>query len=373
MRKSCGVPFKMARAPQTSYKNPMTHKPSISRAHFGATREGAPVELYTLRRGAIEARITNYGGIVTSLITPDCHGQPGDVTLGYDHLDGYIRNSPYFGALVGRYGNRIANGKFTLNGVTYQLPVNNGPNCLHGGIRGFDKMVWTAKVNESVPALELSYVSKDGEEGFPGDLRVEAVYSLTEDNGLRLDYTATTDKDTVLNLTQHGYFNLAGKGDVLGHEIFIDADRFTPTDETAIPTGELRPVAGTPFDFRKPTAIGARINDADDQIRIGHGYDHNFALNHPDGRLDVIARAYEPTSGRVMETLTTQPGVQFYTGNHLDGSITGKGGIVYKARHGFCLEAQHYPDSPNKPSFPSVVLKAGETHQSTIIYRFSAR
>ena len=349
----------------------MSHdEQKISKAPFGTTKEGTAVDLYTLRRGAVEARITNYGGIATSLLTPDRHGKIGDVVLGYDHLDGYLKSSPYFGALVGRYGNRIANGKFSLNGVTYKLPVNNGPNCLHGGIRGFDKVVWQAKAVESGPALELSYLSKDGEEGFPGNLSVKAVYSLTEDHGLRLDYTATTDKDTVLNLTQHTYFNLASKGDILGHEVFIDADRFTAVDENLIPTGELRSVAGTPFDFRQLTAIGSRIDQADPQLKLGHGYDHNYVLNHPAGRLDVIARAFDPSTGRILETLSTEPGVQFYTGNHLDGSIVGKGGWSYKARHGFCLEAQHYPDSPNKPGFPSVVLKPGQTYRNTIIYRF---
>jgi aldose 1-epimerase len=348
----------------------MSHEKQISKGPFGVTKEGVAVDLYTLRRGDIEARITNYGGIVTSLLTPDRDGKHGDVVLGYDHLEGYLKSSPYFGALVGRFGNRIAGGKFSLNGVTYKLPANNGPNCLHGGLTGFDKVVWQARAIESEPALELSYLSRDGEEGFPGNLSVRAVYSLTADNGLRLDYTATTDKDTVLNLTQHTYFNLAGKGDVLAHEVFIDADHFTAVDENLIPTGELRPVAGTPFDFRKQTPIGARINQDDAQLNLGHGYDHNFALNHPTGRLDVIARAFDPSSGRILEASSTEPGMQFYTGNHLNGSIFGKGGWAYQARNGFCFEAQHYPDSPNQPSFPSVVLKPGETYRSTIIYRF---
>jgi aldose 1-epimerase len=351
----------------------MSGNKSIAKAPFGLTPDGTAVDLFTLRRGTLEARITNYGGIITALLAPDRHGQPGDVVLGYDHLEGYIKKSPYFGALVGRYGNRIANARFTLGGATYQLPVNNGPNCLHGGKRGFDKVVWEAKPDDAGPSLELNYLSKDGEEGFPGNLRVKAVYSLTEDNGLRLDYTATTDKETAINLTQHTYFNLAGQGDVLRHEVFIDADRFTPVDEHLIPTGELKSVAGTPFDFRQPTAIGARINQPDHQLQLGLGYDHNYVLNHPPGGLDLIARAHEPTSGRVLETLTTEPGVQFYTGNHLDGSITGKNGVVYKARHGFCLETQHFPDSPNKPNFPSAFLQPGQTYQHTIIYRFSTR
>jgi aldose 1-epimerase len=348
----------------------MSHQSTISKSPFGATKEGIAVNLYTLRRGPIEARISNYGGTLTSLLVPDRHGVPGDVALGYDHLDGYLKSSPYFGALVGRFGNRIAKGKFTLNGVTYQLPINNGTNCLHGGIRGFDKVVWQARTIDSGAALELSHLSKDGDEGFPGNLDVKAVYSLTEDRGLRLDYTATTDKDTVLNLTEHSYFNLAGHGDVLGHEVYIDADRFTPVDENLIPTGELRSVVGTPFDFRQPTTIGSRIDQADPQLKLGRGYDHNFVLNHPAGHLDVIARAFDPSSGRILEALSTEPGVQFYTGNFLDGSITGKRGWTYQARHGFCFEAQHYPDSPNQPSFPSVVLKPGEVYRNTIIYRF---
>ena len=316
----------------------------LTRKPFGNAPDGTPVDLFILRRGPIEARITNYGGILTSLLTPDRHGKIADVVLGHDHLDGYLKNnSPYFGALVGRVGNRIANGKFSLNGITYKLPVNNGPNCLHGGIQGFNKVVWQAKTIESGPTLELSYLSKDGEEGFPGNLNVKAVYTLTEDRGLRLDFTASTDKDTIVNLTEHSYFNLAGHGDILNHELFIDADRFTPVAETCIPTGELKSVAATPFDFRQPTKIGARISQDHPQLKIGCGYDHNYVLNHPTGRLDVIARAFDPSSGRILECLTTEPGVQLYTGNYLDGSITGKGGWNYEARNGFCLESQHFP------------------------------
>jgi aldose 1-epimerase len=345
----------------------------ISQAPFGHTPDGAPVDLYTLRNaGGIEARICNYGGILASLKTPDRNGQRADVVLGFDNLDGYLNFSPYFGALVGRFCNRIANAAFTLDGATYTLAANNGPNALHGGRKGFDKMVWrAAPINaDSTPALELHYLSKDGEEGYPGNLQVKAIYSLTNENGLRLDLTATTDKTTIVNLTQHSYFNLAGKGDILGHQVEIDANRFTPVDRTLIPTGELKPVAGTPFDFRRPTAIGARIGHDDEQLQRGHGYDHNFVLNHPMGRLDVVARASEPVSGRVLEVLTTEPGLQFYTGNHLNGTIKGKGGQIYHKRSGFCLEAQHFPDSPNHKVFPSATLRPGEVYSNTIIFRF---
>jgi aldose 1-epimerase len=320
----------------------------------------------------MEARILNYGGIVVSLKGPDRHGNLGDVVLGHDSLEGYFKASPYFGAIVGRYGNRIAKGKFTLDGTTYSLATNNGPNSLHGGLKGFDKMLWrvgrTAALPE--PTLELNYLSQDGEEGFPGNLDVQAVYTLTNDNALRLDFTATTDKNTILNLTHHSYFNLSEAGDVLGHEVYIDADRFTPVDATMIPTGELRPVAGTPFDFRRPTAIGARIEQDDEQLKLGHGYDHNFVLNHAPNRLALAARVTEPASGRILEVLTTEPGVQFYTGNHL-GGMTGKAGQVYRPRTGFCLEPQHFPDSPHHPNFPPVLLRSGEVFRSTVMFRLS--
>ncbi len=349
---------------------------NISRVPFGKTADGTPVDLYTLRntKGA-EAKISNYGGLVISLKVPDKHGQLGDVTLGYDNLEGYLKDTPYFGALIGRYGNRIARGKFTLDGTQYTLATNNYPNALHGGLKGFDKVVWDAKVlvNPEGPSLQLSYVSKDGEEGYPGTLTVTAVYTLTENNGLKLSFTATTDKATVVNLTHHSYFNLAGKGDILGHEVMIPADRFTPVDSTLSPTGELRPVEGTPFDFRKPTTIGARIGQADEQLKFGGGYDHNWVVNKSMGQLGLMARVYEPTSGRVMEVYSTEPGLQFYSGNFLDGKITGKGGWVYNFRNGFCMEPQHYPDSPNQPSFPSVVLKPGQVYHNVIEYRFSVR
>jgi aldose 1-epimerase len=348
----------------------------ISQTSFGKTPDDTPVDIYTLRgAGGMEARICNYGGILVSLKVPDRAGHLDDVVLGFDDLEGYLTHSPYFGALVGRYGNRVAKAAFTLEGVTYTLAANNGPNSLHGGRKGFDKVVWqAARIHTaSGPALELNYLSQDGEEGFPGNLRVKAVYALTADHGLHLDFTATTDKTTVVNLTQHTYFNLAGKGDVLGHQVQIDADRFTPVDSTLIPTGELQPVAGTPFDFRQPAAIGARIEQHDEQLQRGHGYDHNFVLNHPAGRLDVVARVSEPVTGRVLEVLTTEPGVQFYTGNHLVESLKGKGGQVYHPRSGFCLEAQHFPDSPNHPAFPSVTLPAGAAYRSTIVFKFSTQ
>lgn len=350
----------------------------ISKKQFGTLPDGTVVDLYTLRNArGCEAQITNYGGIVVSLKVPDRRGRLGDVVLGYDTLDAYVRNNPYFGCLVGRYGNRIGKGEFRLNGQVYRLARNNGPNHLHGGVRGFDKVVWEAHpvMTEAGPALELRYTSPDGEEGYPGNLDVTATYTLTHDNALRLDFRATTDKPTLCNLTHHSYFNLAGAGSgtILNHRVMIAADRFTPVDATLIPTGELRRVAGTPFDFRRPWRIGARIDRKDQQLAFGKGYDHNWVLNKPLGKLGLAARVYEPTTGRVMEVLTTEPGMQFYTGNFLDGTLRGKGGKVYRHRGGFCMEPQHYPDSPNKPHFPSTVLKPGQVYRNTIIYRFSVR
>jgi aldose 1-epimerase len=348
----------------------------ISRGPFGVAPDGTPVDIYTLQnhKGG-EVRICTYGGIVVSLKVPDRDGQLGDVVLGYDTLAEYIKENPYFGSLIGRYGNRIAKGRFTLDGEQFVLAVNNPPNHLHGGLKGFDKVVWRARSYQTQqgPALELTYLSPDGEEGYPGNLNVKAIYTWRDDNTLRLDYTATTDAPTVLNLTHHSYFNLAGRGDILGHEVMINANRFTPVDETLIPTGELRPVDGTPFDFRQPTAIGARINRADEQLKFGNGYDHNWVINNPAGQLELQARVYEPTSGRVLEVLSTEPGLQFYSGNFLDGTITGKGSKKYEFRHGFCMEPQHFPDSPNQPDFPSVVLRQGQTYRNTIMYRFSVR
>jgi len=352
-------------------------KGSVDKASFGQTADGTPVEIYTLRNSkGMEARIMTYGGIVQSLKVPDKNGNLGDVVLGYDDLGGYLTNSPFFGALIGRYGNRIAKGKFTLDGQEYSLPINNAPNCLHGGDQGFHTRVWKvtkADIGPDGPRLELSYLSKDGEEGFPGNLQVEATYTVTEDNALREVFKAATDKDTVCNLTHHSYFNLSGSGDVLGYLVYIDANKFTPVDDTLIPTGELRPVAGTPFDFLKPTAIGARIGQDDQQVKYANGYDDNWVLNHPPGELGLAARVEDPVSGRVLTVYTTAPGMQFYTGNFLNGTIKGKSGQVYQFRNAFCLEPQDFPDAPNHPDFPPSELKPGETYQNLIIYKFSTK
>jgi aldose 1-epimerase len=336
--------------------------------------DGTPVALYTLKNvNGMEVRITTYGGAVESLTAPDRNGKWADVLLGMDSVDGYRNQTAFLGALIGRYGNRIGHAKFALDGKTYDLPKNDGDNTLHGGPQGFDKKVWIAK---TIPgALELTYVSKDGEMGFPGTLTAHVVYMLNDKNELRIDYTATTDKPTVVNLTNHSYFNLkgSGEGDILQHQVMINADRMTPVDSGLIPTGELRPVKGTPFDFTKATAISTRIDQNDEQLKFGKGYDHNWVLNKGNGSLTKAAEVYESTTGRVMEVLTTEPGLQFYTGNFLDGSIHGKGGKVYPHRGAFCMETQHYPDSPNKPKFPSTELRPGATYKTTTIYRFSAR
>jgi aldose 1-epimerase len=350
----------------------------VTRESFGKTSDGQQVDLYTLRntRGA-EAKITNYGAIVTSLKVADRNGKFDDVVLGFNDFDSYLKNDPYFGAIVGRYGNRIAKGRFTLSGVEYKLATNNGENHLHGGIKGFDKVVWIGRELKSAagPAVVMTYLSKDGEEGYPGNLNVRVVYTLTNNNELKIDYTATTDKDTVTNITHHSYFNLAGEGngDILNHLVTINANRFVPTDAGSIPTGELKSVAGTPFDFLKPMAIGARINQDDEQLKFGNGYDHTWVINGRPGVMRLAATASEATSGRVMQVWTTEPGVQFYTGNFLDGSKTGKAGKNYERRNGFCFETQHYPDSPNHPAFPTTTLKKGQTYKSTTIYRFSSR
>jgi aldose 1-epimerase len=344
----------------------------VQQQSFGRTASGQEVDLYTLTNGGgVEVGIINYGGIVTSIKTPDRTGNIADVALGFDTLDGYLGTHPYFGAIVGRYGNRIAGGKFKLGGVEYTLPRNNGENALHGGVRGFDKQIWKAR--EIPGGVELRYVSKDGEEGYPGTLDTTVTYSLTDRNELKIEYAANTDKETVVNLTNHTYFNLSGQGqgDVLGHQVMINADRFTPVDPGLIPTGDPAPVEGTPFDFRQPTAIGARINAENEQLLRGKGYDHNFVLNSSGGGLALAARVIDPKSGRVLEVLTDQPGVQFYTGNFLDGTVKGKGGKAYQQRDGFCLETQHFPDSPNRPEFPSTVLKAGEQYRTTTVYQFS--
>jgi aldose 1-epimerase len=339
---------------------------------------GDSVHVFTLTNAnGIELRALDYGGLVISLKTPDKTGALGDIVLGYDHLDGYLKSTPYFGALVGRYANRIAKGRFTLDGVTHTLAVNNGVNALHGGITGFDKVLWHAEPRHDSTGVGvvLTYVSKDGEEGYPGNVSARVTYTLTDRNEFAIDYYATTDKATPINLTQHSYFNLAGGGDVLGHVVAIDADAYTPVDTTLIPTGVRAPVAGTAFDLRRPTAIGAHINDRDAQLTIAGGYDHNFVINRADtglarAALSHAARVTEPTSGRTLDVATTEPGLQFYTGNFLDGTITGKGGHVYQRRNGFCLETQHFPDSPNQPGFPSTILKPGAEYASRTVYTF---
>jgi aldose 1-epimerase len=340
---------------------------------FGTMPDGAPVKLYTLRnKNGMQVRILNYGGIIQSVMVPDKNGKLGDVVLGYDNINDYLTNSPYFGALIGRYGNRIAKGQFTLDGVSYQLATNNGPNSLHGGVVGFDKRIWHVQpgCSDQGQTLKLTYVSHDGEEGYPGELTVTALYTLTDDNAIRLDYTATCDKDTVINLTQHSYFNLTGQGTILHDIVYINADKFTPIDSTMIPTGELEPVAGTPFDFRTPTAVGARINEDNEQLKFANGYDDNWVVNHPMGELGLDARVTDPISGRILEVWSTEPGLQFYTGNFLDGTMKGKGGWVYQFRDALTMEPQHYPDSPNHPSFPTTELKPGQVYHNTIIYRF---
>jgi len=337
---------------------------------WGMTPDGQTVELYTLRnsKGA-EARIMNYGGVLVSLKVPDRTGTFGDVVAGLDSFQDYLKPPPYFGAIIGRYGNRIGDARFSLNGVEYKLSKNDGQNSLHGGARGFDKRLWHA-TPLSPQSLELRYRSADGEEGYPGNLDVTVKYTLTDANELRIDYSATTDKETVINLTNHSYFNLAGEGDILAHEVMINADRFTPIDKGLIPTGELKDVTGTPFDFRTATPIGKRIEEKDQQLIFAGGYDHNWVLNRTGNGLETVAKVTDPKSGRVMEVLTTQPGLQFYTGNFLDGTLKGNG-RTYTRRSAFCMETQHFPDSPNKPSFPSTVLKPGSTYQSTTVYRFS--
>ena len=339
---------------------------------FGKTPDGTPVELYTLANASgVEATIITYGGTVVSLHTPDSHGRSGDIVLGFDNLEGYLGGgNPYFGALIGRYGNRIGNGRFTVGGKEYKLAQNNGQNNLHGGPRGFDKVVWRVK-DAGPQSLELGYLSQDGDQGFPGNLDVTVRYTLTDANELGIDYSATTDRDTIVNLTNHSYFNLASEGDNQGHLMQLFADRFTPVDANLIPFGELRSVAGTPFDFRQPVAIGARIDEDDEQLQRGGGYDHNFVLNRNGEGLSPVAKVVDPKTGRILEVFTTEPGVQFYSGNFI-GNLKGKGGRMYGKRSGFCLETQHYPDSPNKPSFPSTALKPGQRYHTTTIHKFSA-
>ena len=350
----------------------------ITKAPFGKTSDGQAVDLYTLSNpSGMKAKITNYGGIVTELHVPDKNGDNGDVVLGYDKLSSYIEASPYFGCITGRYANRIAKGRFTIDGNEYKLATNNGDNHLHGGVAGLDKKVWSAKEVKGVgrAGIEFSYLSPDGEEGYPGNLHCKVTYWLTVQNEIEIQYEATTDKSTHLNLTHHSYFNLAGagSGDILDHEVELFADKFVPTDATNIPLGELAPVKGTPFDFLTPHKIGARIGEKNQQLKVGLGYDHNWVINSTGKGLELAARVTEETSGRVMEVLTDQPGIQFYTGNFLDGSNVGKGGNVYEHRNAFCLETQKFPDSPNNPSYPSSLLEPGQTYRHVCIYRFSTK
>lgn len=348
-------------------------RPTVTRAPFGTTPDGRAVELFTLSHPqGMEVAIATYGATIVSLKVPDRNGRLGDVVLGYPTLEGYLRASPYFGAIVGRYGNRIARGRFTLDGTAYQLATNDGPNHLHGGVRGFDKVVWTGQpaTTDTTAGVTLTYLSPDGEEGYPGALSVTVTYTLAASNELRVDYVATTSAPTPVNLTQHSYFNLAGAGDILAHQLTLAADRYTPVDSTLIPTGDLAPVEGTPFDFRAPVPIGARIGQDDEQLRRGRGYDHNFVLNRAGPGLSLAARVTEPATGRTLEVSTTEPGIQFYSGNFLDGTITGKDGRVYGHRTGFCLETQHYPDSPNQPGFPGTILRPGEEHRSATVFAF---
>ena len=362
---SCGRP---------PVSHPSAGARGVIKSSFGALSDGTPVDLFTLRnKNGIEARVITYGGIIVSLETPDRDGKLADIVLGFDSLAGYVHDSPYFGAIVGRYANRIAKGRFTLDGRTYQLPINNPPNSLHGGDRGFDKAVWDATPFEHGDGvgLALSHVSPDGDQGYPGTVHAQVTYTLTDNDELSIVYHATADKPTPINLSQHTYFNLTGgaQRDVLDHVLTLNADRYTPVDSTLIPTGELRSVGGTPFDFRVPTAIGARIAANDEQLRRARGYDHNFVLNQAASGLTHAAHVVEPTTGRTLDVYTSQPGVQFYTGNFLDG-VHGKHGRAYAFRFGFCLETQHFPDSPNEPSFPSTILRPGAEFSSRTVFAF---
>jgi aldose 1-epimerase len=348
-------------------------KMSVKVEPFGKTQDGQQVDIVTLTNSAgLRARITNYGGILVSMETPDRQGKLGDVVLGFDNLDGYLKPHPCFGAIIGRYANRIGGAKFSLDGREYKLAANDGANHLHGGVKGFDKVVWKiekAQAGGDRAELKMSYTSRDGEEGYPGNLKCIVTYALTADNKLEMKYEATTDKPTVVNMTNHAYWNFAGQGDgdILGHEIMINAAKYTAIDKTGIPTGELKAVLGSPLDFTKPETIGSRIKELD------RGYDYNYVLNGSSGQMKLAARVYEPTSGRVMEIHTTEPGVQFYSSNWLDGTLKGKQGKVYKKHYALCLETQHYPDSPNKANFPSVVLRPGEKYETRTVHTFSTK
>ncbi len=352
--------------------------PRVQKADFGTTADGRLVDMYTIRNGqGAELTVLTYGGIIQSLKVPDRTGAIDDVVMGFDSVAGYEKSSPYFGAIIGRVANRIANGTFSLDGKTYTLAKNNEVNHLHGGVKGWDKAVWLAEPfqDRRGPGLLLTHTSADGDEGYPGKVTAHVRYTLTAANELVVEYHATTDAPTVINMTQHSYFNLGGSkaADILGHELTINADRFTPVNDTLIPTGEIAAVDGTPFDFRTPTPIGTRIANADVQMTRGRGYDHNYVLNRSGAGLQLAASVYEPVTGRTMEIRTTEPGIQLYTGNFLDGSFTGKRGRAHPHRSGFCLETQHYPDSPNQSSFPSVVLRKGEDYKSETIFKFGVR
>jgi len=349
---------------------------NITKEDFGTLSDGAQASLYTLANDAgMVVQLTDYGGIVVAVSVPDRNGVSGDVVLGLETLGAYVEESPYLGCLVGRYANRIRGGRFELGGKTYSLAQNDGDNHLHGGARGYDKVMWGAEEvrEDDAVGVTLTYVSTDGEEGYPGTLTARVTYRLLDTNAMRIDYSATTDQDTVVNLTHHGYFNLACGGDILSHELKLHASRFTPITDALVPTGELQPVEGTPLDFRQAVVVGERIGDRYEQLEFGNGYDHNWVLDHGGGWLTLAAEVYEPSSGRTMSVCTTEPGIQFYSGNFLDGSVTGKGGRACAYRSGFCLETQRFPDSPNRPEFPSCVLRPGDTYQHTAVFAFGTR
>ena len=363
----------LALASTMSISTGHAQKSALKRESFGKMPDGKAVERFTLTNAnGIELKAISYGGIITSLRVPDRAGAMGDIVLGFDRLEDYLKDHPFFGAIIGRYGNRIGKAQFSLDGKAFKLAANNGPNHLHGGVKGFDKVLWTAEPVAGSNAIAFSRTSPDGEEGYPGALRVRVTYTLTDKNELIVEYRATTDKATPVNLTQHSYFNLAGQasGDILGHELMLNADRYTPVDDTLIPTGELAPVAGTPFDFRTPTIVGARINNDHPQLTFGKGYDHNWVLSRKGAGLELAARVREPKTGRTLEIATTEPGIQFYSGNFLDGTLKGKDGAVYKHRTGFCLETQHFPDSPNKPKFPTTTLRPGAEYTTRTVFTF---
>jgi aldose 1-epimerase len=352
----------------------MAQSNSLPKKTYGKTSEGKSVEEYTLtNKNGMEVRVITLGGTITSIRVPDRTGEMANVVLGCATLEDYLTQSPYFGCITGRFANRIAKATFKLNGTEYKLTANDGANSLHGGAKGFDKRVWQAREIKAADetGLELTYTSPDGEEGYPGNLQTTVTYRLDNDNALHIDYKATTDKPTIVNLTNHSYFNLAGEGTILNHELMLNADHYTPTDSTAIPTGEIAKVEGTPFDFRKATVIGERIRSGHEQMVFGRGYDHNWVLNKKDKSLTLAAKLLEPISGRVLEVLTTEPAIQFYSGNFLTGTVVGQSGHTYRQSDGLCLETQHYPDAPNQPNFPSTVLNPGETYQTTTVFKFS--